>query len=263
MSNHAGSIVAHKHPSDFVGAKLAMWLFLFTEILLFGGLFIMYAAYRSTYPADFHTAATELNTPLGAFNTLVLLTSSLTVVLSIEALQRGARKLSIGMLTTTIGCGLIFLVVKYFEWSAKIHHGIFPGSEELLTHSDGEVLFFNLYYAMTGLHGLHVIVGMAVLTGVLYFIVRKPVNKEEISYEMLEKMRGKARLVVVANNGNEIGTIADIDPQTERVNVKLTYEPVPEKNDPRNLIKLENSALYWHLVDIIWIFLFPLFYLIT
>ncbi len=263
MSNHSHAIVAHKHPSDFVGAKIGMWLFLFTEVLLFGGLFILYGVYRTKYPQEFHTAAFELDTFIGAINTLFLLTSSLTVVLSIEALQRGKRKLSISLLTITILFGVGFMINKYFEWSAKIHHGIYPGSEELLKHSGGEIVFFNLYYTMTGLHGLHVVIGMVILGFMLYFIARKPVKTEQITFESLEKIRGNSRLSVISDNGNELGVVSEIDDKVEFIDIRITYEPVQEKFDPRNLIKLENSGLYWHLIDVIWIFLFPLFYLIT
>lgn len=264
MSNHAEGLVVHKHPSDFVGAKIAIWLFLFTEILLFGGLFILYAVYRSIHPEEFHTAAFGLDSRLGALNTIILLTSSLTVALSIEALQRENRKLSIFLLSFTIACGLGFMVVKYFEWSHKIHLGIFPGSEKLLsTYSNGEILFYNLYYAMTGLHGLHVLVGMGVLSGVLYFIVRKPRVQEQMDYRILERLRGGSHLAVVSDNGNEIGKIVDIAENAEYVDITITLDPASERVNPRNVSKLENSGLYWHLVDIIWIFLFPLFYLIT
>ncbi|MCK6621356.1 MAG: cytochrome c oxidase subunit 3 [Calditrichia bacterium] len=263
MSQHTESVVAHKHPSDFVGAKIGMWLFLFTEVLLFGGLFLLYAVYRAKYPVDFHLAATELDTFIGTVNTLLLLTSSLTVVLSIEALQRGNRKLSIWMLATTILFGLGFMVNKYFEWGHKIEHGLYPGSEKLLSHSQGEITFFQLYYAMTGLHGLHVLVGMAVLGGVLYFIARKPVNKEHMNPTILKRFQGSARLAVISDNGNELGTVARIDEDVRNIDIRISYEHGEKRFDPRNLIKLENSALYWHLVDVIWIFLFPLFYLIT
>lgn len=265
MSSHAHAVVAHKHRVSTFGAKIAMWLFLFTEVLLFGGLFIAYAVYRSRYPEDFHLAAAELNVLLGGFNTLVLLTSSLTVALSIEALQRGNRKLSIWMLVITIACALTFLVVKYFEWGAKIHHGIYPGSEVLLTeHSRGEIIFYNLYYGMTGLHGLHVLVGMGVLGTMLYFIARRPKERESLDLLALEHLKGNAHLAVVSNNeGREVGKIVDLDDHVRFVEVVVEYDPVPEKIEPQRAIQLENSGLYWHLVDVIWIFLFPLFYLIT
>jgi cytochrome c oxidase subunit III len=197
----------HVHRDD-VGARMGMWLFLFTELLLFGGMFILYSVYRFQYADDFHLAAKELNTILGAFNTAVLLTSSLTMALSIIAIQRDQKTLSLFLQVITIVLALFFLVNKYFEWSAKFHHGIYPGSEELLSKSSGEILFFGLYYVMTGLHGIHVIVGMF--------------------------------LIAIMARMTRRGTI--------------THD---------NYVRLENTGLYWHLVDIIWIFLFPLFYLIT
>ncbi|KAA3616581.1 MAG: cytochrome c oxidase subunit 3 family protein [Calditrichaeota bacterium] len=264
MSNHAATMVAHKHPSDVEGAKIGMWLFLFTEVLLFGGLFIAYAVYRSVYPEAFQTAAANLDTFIGAVNTLFLLTSSLTVVIAIVALQKDKQKMAVWMIWATVLFALGFMVNKYFEWSAKIHHGIYPGSPELLAdHSKGEIVFYNLYYTMTGLHGLHVIIGLIVFFFVLYFIKRRPVVTEEMPYEILKNVRGTSRLAVVSEKGEELGTVAQLDDKVELVDIRLTYEPVAEKRDPRNFVKLENAGLYWHLVDVIWIFLFPLFYLIT
>jgi cytochrome c oxidase subunit 3 len=204
--NKTAEIPIESHHADEEGTKLGMWLFLFTELLLFGGMFLLYSIYRSEHAHEFFLAASELDTFIGTVNTLALLTSSLTVALSIETLRRGNRKLSITMLSITILFGILFMINKYFEWSTKIHHGIYPGSETLLSMSDGEMLFFNLYYVMTGLHGLHVLVGIVVLSVMLVFVT---------------------------------------------------------KGSQSSVIKLENSGLYWHLVDIIWIFLFPLFYLIS
>ncbi len=197
----------HVHRDD-VGSRMGMWLFLFTELILFGGMFLLYSVYRFQYADEFHLAAKELNTIMGAFNTAVLLTSSLTMVLAIIAIQRNQKTLSILLQLITIFLALFFLVNKYFEWTAKFHHGIYPGSEELLSKSSGEILFFGLYYVMTGLHGIHVIVGM-VLIAVMTRMTRKDIITKD-SY-----------------------------------------------------VRLESAGLYWHLVDIIWIFLFPLFYLIT
>ena len=193
---------------DDTGSKIGMWLFLLSEILLFGGLFILYSIYRFKNPIDFHLAAGELDRVLGTVNTLILLTSSLTMALSISSLRKGNRYLSILFLTATLLLGAFFLLNKYVEWMGKVHHGLYPNSPYLLGRSNGEVLFYGLYYSMTGLHGLHVLVGI-VLLGIMWIWVR---------------------------NG---------------------------KIDGENYIRLENSGLYWHLVDIIWIFLFPLFYLIT
>ena len=206
MNNQAVQIEHEVHRDD-VGARMGMWLFLFTELLLFGGLFLVYAVYRHEYIDQFRVAAMALNTTVGALNTIILLTSSLTVALSIAALQKGNKSLSVMLLLMTDVLAFAFMVNKYFEWMAKIHHGIYPGSEVLTNLPDGQILFYGLYYIMTGLHGLHVIIGLVFLTIVLAFILRGSVNKD-------------------------------------------------------NYVKLENAGLYWHLVDLIWIFLFPLFYLI-
>jgi len=195
----------HVHRDDF-GSKLGMWLFLVTEMVLFGGLFIAYSAMRHRYPGEFHQAGAELNATLGVINTFVLLTSSLTVVLSIVATQRGELKRAMAFLGTTIGLGGVFLVIKAFEWAAKFHHGLYPNSPHLATLPPGEQIFFGLYFSMTGLHGLHIIAGMGVLGWVLWMMARGQIRADRY-------------------------------------------------------IHLENGGLYWHLVDVIWIFLLPLFYL--
>jgi cytochrome c oxidase subunit 3 len=200
--------IAAPHRLDYVGAKMGMWVFLFTELLLFGGMFLLYSVYRSKYPADFHKAAADLNLFLGTANTVILLTSSLTMALSIAAIKKAARDRSILMQALTISLGLVFLVNKYMEWSAHIHHGIYPDSALILTMNRGEIIFFSLYFVMTGIHGLHVFVGVCAIAVTLVFTVR-------------------ARIT------------------------------------PRDFVKLENTGLYWHFVDVIWIYLFPLFYLIT
>ncbi len=199
--------VAHVHRDD-IGARMGMWLFLFTELILFGGMFILYSVYRYKYPEAFHLAAKELNTIIGTFNTAILLTSSLTMALSITAVQRKQNALSVFFQMLTIVLALAFMVNKYFEWSAKFHHGIYPGSDTLLGKPAGEIVFFGLYYVMTGLHGLHVIIGIVLIAVMMRLTSKGIINND--SY-----------------------------------------------------VKLESAGLYWHLVDIIWIFLFPLFYLIT
>jgi len=193
---------------DDTGSRLGMWLFLLSEILLFGGLFILYSTYRYKYSMEFHLAAGELNRLFGTLNTLILLTSSLTMATSISAIQKRQRRLSAWLVIATIVLGLLFLMNKGIEWGAKIEHGIYPSSSVLLERSKGDMLFFGLYYVMTGLHGLHVLVGVCVLSVMLILIGRDKIN-------------------------------------------------------PMRFVALENAGLYWHLVDIIWIFLFPLFYLIT
>lgn len=201
--DHAG----HEMHRDDYARKMGMWLFLFTELLLFGGLFVLYMSYRTQYSLDFSIAAKELKVNMGTLNTIILLTSSLTMVLSIVALQRRNKRLSLLFLGLTELFALGFLVVKFFEWSAKISHGIYPKGPELMTKPNGEIVFYGLYYAMTGLHGFHVIVGM-ILLGFMYYFIKK------------------------------------------------------DKITPDKFVLLENGGLYWHLVDLIWIFLFPLFYLL-
>ncbi len=200
------SAAGHPVHKDYQGAKLGMWLFLFTEILLFGGLFLLYSAYRARYPLDFHTGGQHLNTFIGVANTVILLTSSLTVAIAISAMQRGNRKLVMLCIGATIAFGLLFLVNKYIEWMEEIRRGIYPDGPALLKLPDGEKIFYGLYYSMTGLHGLHVLAGVIALSITLDFVRRQKITSTDFS-------------------------------------------------------KLENVGLYWHLVDVIWIFLLPLLYL--
>ena len=222
---------------DRVGLKIGMWLFLYSEIILFGGLFVLYAAYFHKHPASFAVGGKELNRVIGALNTVVLLLSSFTVAASITAIQKGSRKLTIGFLIFSIFCGFIFLVNKYFEWGAKIHHGIYPGSIELTGRTSGENLFYALYFLMTGLHGLHVIAGLIVL-GFMAKMVATPARQSVPVSALTPDARVGATTVLVE--------YAEHDTL-----------------DQRKLIRLENAGLYWHLVDVIWIFLFPLYYLIS
>jgi cytochrome c oxidase subunit III len=193
---------------DYTGAKIGMWLFLFTEVLLFGGLFLVYSVYRDAHTTDFHVAAQELSTVIGSINTVILLTSSLTMALSITALQRSEKIRSALLQSATVILGIAFLINKYFEWSEHIRHGFYPGSTELLAKGHGQVLFFGLYYVMTGIHGIHVLIGMGLIASMLVLTLREKISSDDY-------------------------------------------------------VKLENTGLFWHLVDIIWIYLFPLFYLIT
>jgi cytochrome c oxidase subunit 3 len=197
----------HTEHHDPVASKIGMWLFIFTEILLFGGLFIVYSVYRYNHQIEFHLAHKELDVTIGLINTIILLVSSMTVAMSITAIQLGNRKFSLMLLAATILLAVVFLVNKYFEWGAKFHHDIYPGSEFLLSLSKGDMLFFGLYFLMTGLHALHIIVGIVLLAISFTKIYKKQLDENRFSL-------------------------------------------------------LENSGLYWHLVDLIWIFLFPLFYLI-
>jgi cytochrome c oxidase subunit 3 len=187
---------------------MGMWLFLFTELLFFGGMFLLYAVFRYQYAQDFHRAALEEDLLLGSVNTFILLTSSLSLALAVAAVRKGKNRLSALLQGVTMLLGVLFLVDKYIEWTAKIAIGLYPDSPVLLKMAPGEILFYGLYYVMTGIHGLHVLLGIAVIL----FMTR--------------------------------GTL------TGRIN-------------RADSIRLENTGLYWHVVDIVWIYLFPLFYLIT
>lgn len=255
-------LAQHKH-SDAAGAKIGMWLFLFTELFLFGGMFLLYAVYRAKHPHEFHFAAHELDKFVGTVNTIILLTSSLTVALSITALQRNNRKLFKNLLILTILLGCAFLVNKYFEWGAKIGHGIYPNSPDLLKMFEkGEILFFGLYFAMTGLHALHVIAGLIVL-GVVYGLVLKVPKKEyALADPLLAQFQG-ARLGLTDGKGNTLWQGDTIDDSVTAVTITVQQKPAQGPADSQKITLLENAGLYWHLVDIIWIFLFPLFYLIS
>jgi cytochrome c oxidase subunit 3 len=195
------------HSRDYTGAKIGMWLFLATEFFLFFGPILLYSVFRYRYPEAFIEASRALDTGVGAFNTVLLLTSSLTMALSITAMQRGKKALTLILLGATVCAGAFFLVNKYFEWGAKISHGVYPGGEALAGNTDGGALFYGLYFFATGLHGLHVLAGMVIIV------------------------------------------VAALMVHEDRINSK-------------DFVKLENTGLYWHLVDVIWIYLFPIFYLV-
>jgi cytochrome c oxidase subunit 3 len=160
---------------QFEAAKLGMWLFLAQEILFFSGLFVAYGIFRTNYPDAFVAGSEELDKVMGAINTVVLLFSSLTAALAVRSAQLGERDRVSLWLIITIACAAIFLIVKYFEYSAKIEHGLLPGPHwhphlepghppfPVNTH-----IFFGIYFVLTGLHGLHVAVGIGVLAWILW-----------------------------------------------------------------------------------------------
>ncbi len=166
-------LVNSGHNRDDEASKLGMWLFLFTELLLFGGLFLVYTIYRYLNADAFLHASYNLNVILGTVNTIVLLTSSWTVAMAVTAMQKGNIKLSVKLIDATIFFAMIFLVIKYFEWTAKFEHGLWPGMEHYNQLVPGSKLFFFLYYFMTGLHGVHVIVGGVILLFVQHAIKNK------------------------------------------------------------------------------------------
>ncbi|TLX77479.1 cytochrome c oxidase subunit 3 family protein [Labilibacter sediminis] len=201
------SAIQHIHRDD-EASKLGMWLFIFTELLLFAGLFIVYSVYRYQNAVAFSLAAEQLSVTVGTINTVILLISSATIAMATSAIRLKNKKFTIILLGITLAMAVIFMVNKYFEWMGKFEHGLFPSSDILKSMGNGDTLFYGLYFFMTGLHALHILVGIVLIT-----------------------------IVLVRVNNNSL-------------------------NDD-NPVLLDNSGLYWHLVDLIWIFLFPLFYLIT
>lgn len=209
MSEHAADSASGAHAEHYnpMASKLGMWMFLFTEVLLFGTVFIGYAVYQHQYHRDFQSTSHELNKLLGAINTVVLLTSSMTMALAIAALERGRKRRSIALMAATVLCALTFMIVKAFEWRHKFEHDIYPTSAIMRARAAGEQVFYGLYFTMTGLHALHVVIGTTVILVAMRLVAKERVRQDRIVF-------------------------------------------------------LENVGLYWHLVDVIWIFLFPLFYLI-
>lgn len=195
--------------------NLGMWVFLVTEVMIFGGLFASYTVYRWLYPVAFSFGSGQLNWVLASVNTLVLISSSLTMALAVHGAQVGNRRSLVRCLLLTIALGLVFLVIKGFEYAEDYHEGLIPapgyfhpeGASTLDANQLGQLrLFLGLYFCMTGLHAIHMIIGMGVL----------------------------ACLAVLAWRGRY----------------------APEYHAP-----VEMAGLYWHFVDVIWIFLLPLLYL--
>lgn len=219
--HHAHHFDSAEH--EYQSSKQGIWLFLCTEILMFGGLFVGYAYFHHIYPQIFKIGSAFTDWKLGAANTVVLLSSSLSMALGIYYTQTNKRDKAFWMLAFTILCGAIFMGIKYVEYSHKFHIGLFPGDYFAITAEGmaelktkmpniGELpsnlaLYFSFYYMMTGLHGIHVVLGMGL-----------------IGWVMIRLKRG------------EFG--------------------------PSHYTAVEGVGLFWHLVDLVWIYLFPLLYLV-
>jgi cytochrome c oxidase subunit III len=188
---------------------LGMWVFLATEVLFFGGLFMTYIVYRHWYPDAFTAASRELVVWAGTTNTAVLITSSLTMALAVHAAQTGQRRLLMALLTVTMALGCVFLGIKAFEYYTEFveHHVPGAGFQFEAPYATHAQLFFSLYFVMTGLHALHMIIGLGIMSVMLWWSYRRIIT-------------------------------------------------------PEYFAPIEISGLYWHFVDIVWIFLFPLLYLI-
>jgi cytochrome c oxidase subunit 3 len=243
MAHASNERVPHAHHFEsmdhqFETAKQAMWVFIVQEVLFFAPFFVAYIIFRGMYLETWHAAHTLLNWKMGALNTVILITSSLTMALAVTAAQKGQKKMCSNMLLVTILLGGGFCVVKYFEYAHKVHDGLFPlnglfqvvqekgvftgfkelfsgqiptgkwATHEFFTEHPRGVLFFSLYFAMTGLHALHVVIGMGIMVWI-----------------WLRNQRG------------EFG--------------------------PDYFTPVELTGLYWHFVDLVWIYLFPLLYLVS
>ncbi len=223
------AFLAHHYDTpkqQFDAGKLGMWIFIVTEVLFFGGLFCAYAVYRATHPEIFLYAHQFLDKNLGALNTVVLIASSLSIAWAVRCAQLDQRRALVACLAITLALATVFLGVKYVEYKQKWEHGLLwagryqaeaaaPGPAAPADHRDADPhrgprdagIFFSIYFAMTGLHGIHVVAGMGVIAWILVLAVQGRFSSQY-------------------------------------------YNPV------------DYTALYWHLVDMIWIYLFPLLYLI-
>ena len=196
-------------------SSLGMWLFLVTEIMFFGGMFLVYTLYRGQNPTAFAAGSHELDIKLGVINTAILIGSSLTMALAVRAGQLGKSKAIVGFLVATIVLGGAFLGIKSVEYSHKFHEHVVPGENFAFTgegkfvgvDEGGVEMFFSIYFAMTGTHALHMVIGIVIML-----------------FMLLPAWRGKW--------------------------------------DENNHNFVEGFGLYWHFVDIVWIFLFPLLYLL-
>ena len=211
QSSHAWGLQHHfeSYEQQREASYLGVWVFLVTEVMFFGGVFTAYIVYRLAHPHAFAMGSHELDIALGTINTAVLIGSSLTMAMAVWAAQTGRRKGSVGWILATILLGGVFLGIKVVEYSAKFEHHLFPGPNFQWSGPDAPhvEMFFNLYFALTGLHALHMIIGMGILLVV----------------------------AVLAWRG---------------------------RFSPENHNLVEGIGLYWHFVDIVWIFLFPLLYLL-
>ncbi len=189
--------------------SMGMWMFLISEILFFGAVFAAYVVYRTAYPQVFEEGSNHLDLLLGSINTAILLTSSLCMALAVNSASRGLSRQLVWFLLATIFLGIIFLGIKFLEYSNEFAEHLFPGGEFIYSGSDPAraKIFFSLYFTLTGMHAVHMIIGILMLGGLTYFARRDAFTPEH-------------------------------------------YAPV------------DMIGLYWHFVDIVWIFIFPLMYLV-
>lgn len=203
--------VAHHfrdHEHEYEASKQGIWLFMCTEVLMFGAILVAFFYFQTKFPEAWLEGAETLDWKKGAANTVVLLTSSLTMALAIYFIRVGKRQAAIGNLIVTLICGFIFMGIKYVEYSGKFGVGLFPGKffEYQAQHADLN-LYMSFYYLLTGLHGIHVVLGMCLITWILIRIIKGHYG-------------------------------------------------------PDHWTGVEGVGIFWHLVDLVWIYLFPILYLV-
>lgn len=197
---------------EYTAGKQGLWIFLVSEVLMFGALFVGYGLFHTVYKEAFEVGAQQMKLIMGTINTIILIFSSFTVAQAITMVQKDKLKEAAILISITIACGFGFMIVKFFEYSSKISHGLLPGRflaphDAALAEIPNLGMYFGFYYAMTGLHGLHVIVGMIALAWALRKVLRGELHS-------------------------------------------------------KNFLPLEGAGLFWHLVDLVWIFLFPVLYIV-
>jgi cytochrome c oxidase subunit 3 len=214
MPEHPPHVAHHFHDAQQqrYAAELGMWLFLITEFMFFGGLFVSYLVYRSWYPQGFAAGSHTMDVRLGTINTAVLLTSSLTMALAVDAAHRANQKTTAALLTATLLLGILFLGIKAYEYHHKYEEHLIPfAGLPFRPHAAptvGLATFLNLYFLMTGLHAFHMLIGLSILVVL-------------IALTALRRLPAERSIVVY------------------------------------------NTGIYWHFVDLVWVYLFPFFYLVA
>jgi len=256
---HRDQHPVHEELGGYEGSKLAMWLFLATELLLFGVLFALFALFHGKYVEEFKLAHHTLDKTMGTLNTVVLIVSSLSVALSLDSIQRGRRKLCVWLLAATIALAGVFLVVKYFEYKSKFEHEIFPGAAA------------EIHAPEAYLEAVHA--GEHTPPESVRKDIEKYGHKTYISLDEYATYKGfdEAQTLRLKEGVDVFFSFYFLMTGVHGLHVVIGMTVIAflmvfalaGRYSHWNYTPIENGALYWHLVDLIWIYLFPLFYLIA